>query len=175
LTPGGTGQGQPTESDTAGIFSINGGPANGPSGVNTCIPQPVIAEPSHHFDFAVDIEGTQAFVLPPSLVSSAGAAGWLSVTANYDTLLDAPTSGYNDSTALAIAPGSVFLIQALTFGCSSLPYQSQRYVYSKFIIDSINYTPYNAVTAPNGLTVYYRMVVDPVCGYTSLAAGIPPH
>jgi hypothetical protein len=162
-----------TQADTQAIFSINGGPANGPSAVNTCIPQPVIARPASLFDFAVDIEGTQAFVLPPSAVSSAGAAGWLSTDTAYDLIKEAPTIGYNDTTPLAIAPGSVFLIQAIKPGCSGLPYTSQHYIYSKFIIDSIHYYPYNPVTAPSGLTVYYRMVSDPICGYTSLAPGIP--
>ena len=45
-----------TQTDTEAIFSVNGGPANGPSAVNTCIPQPVIARPAALFDFAVDIE-----------------------------------------------------------------------------------------------------------------------
>lgn len=164
-----------TQTDTEAIFSVNGGPANGPSAVNTCIPQPVIARPAALFDFAVDIEGLQAFVLPPSAVSAAGAAGWVSTDTAYDLVETAPTLGYNDTTPLAIAPGSVFLIQAIKPGCSGLPYTTQHYIYSKFIIDSIHYYPYNPVTAPSGLTVYYRMVSDPICGYTSLAPGIPTH
>jgi hypothetical protein len=162
-----------TQFDTEAIFSINGGPANGPSAVNTCIPQPVIARPASLFDFAVDIEGTQAFVLPPSAVSSAGSAGWLSTDTSYDLISEAPTLGYNDTTPLPIAPGSVFLIQAVKPSCSTLPYTTQHYIYSKFIIDSIHYYPYNPVTAPAGLTVYYRMVADPICGYVSLLPGVP--
>jgi len=168
-----TGNGLPTIADTAGIFSINGGPPSGPSGVNTCTPAPVIAQPSALFDFVVDVEGTEAWVLPPKAVSSANSAGWRATTGAYDSITAAPTSGYNDSLPLPIAPGSVFFIQALKPGCALLSYQSQRYIYSKFIIDSIHYYPYNAVTAPAGLTVYYRMVVDPICGYTSLKPGIP--
>lgn len=176
LLPGGeTGQGVITQSDTNAIFSINGGPPNGPTGVNSCVPQPVLALPAAHFDFAVDIEGMQASVLPPSLVSSAGSAGWMSLDTTYELVTDAPTCCYNDSLPLLVAPGSVFLVQALTAGCSALPYQSQRYVYSKYVIDSIHYYPYNAVTAPSGMAVFYRMVTDPVCGYTSFATGIPPH
>jgi len=174
-TTGSSGVGITTQFDTAGIFSLNGGPANGPTGVNTCIPAPVIAEPPNHFDFAVDIEGTQATLLPPMVVSSAGSAGWLSLTTDFDSITDAPTIGYNDSTPLPIAPGSVFMIQAVTAGCSLLPYTTQHYVYSKFIIDSVHYYPYNALSAPDGLTVYYHMVSDPICGYTSFQAGIPPH
>ena len=164
-----------TFADTNTLFSINGGPPNGASGVNTCGPQPVIARPISLFDFAVDIEGTQAFVLPPQLVSSAGSAGWLSTDTAYDLLTEAPTTGYNDTTALLIAPGSVFMIQAIKPGCSGLPYTSQHYIYSKFIIDSIHYYPYNPTTAPAGQTVYYRMVSDPICGYTSFLPGIPTH
>ena len=63
--------GQTTIDDTAGIFSINGGPPSGPSAVNTCTPQAVTAVPTSHFDFAVDIDGVQAYVLPPRAVSSA--------------------------------------------------------------------------------------------------------
>ena len=161
--------------DTAGIFSLNNGPPSGPSGVNTCIPAPVRAIPGAFFDFAVTINGTNAFLLPPKTVSAAGAAGWISSTQAFVDVATAPTFGYNDSVPLAIAPGSVFLIQALSRGCAQLPYQTQRYVYSKFVIDSIHYYPYNAVTQPSGLVVYYRMVTDPTCGYVTLTAGIPPN
>jgi len=168
-----TGNGLPNIYDTAGIFSMNGGPPSGPSGVNTCTPAPVLAVPSALFDFVVNIDGTQAYVLPPHVVSAAGSAGWLPRTEDFDAVTAAPTAGYNDTVPLPIAPGSVFLIQAIKPGCSALPYTNQHYIYSKFVIDSIHYYAYNEITAPSGLTVYYRMVVDPICGYTSLLPGIP--
>ncbi len=164
-----------TIADTAAIFSINGGPASGPSGVNTCVPVPARTVPGSQFDFAVDVNDSQAFVLPPRLVSAARTAGWLSSTQPYDAISDAPTCCYNDSTPLLITAGTVFFIQSFQNACASLPAQSQRYIYSKFIIDSIHSYSYDAIAAPAGRTVYYRMRNDPICGYTSLAPGSPQH
>ena len=161
--------------DTAGIFSINGGPASGPNGVNTCVPVQARAVPGINFDFAVDVNDSQAFVLPPYLVSASRLAGWYSTTQPYDAVSDAPTYGYNDSMPLLIAPGSVFLIQSFQRTCTVLPSTTQHYIYSKFIIDSIHYYAYDGATAPAGQTVYYRMRNDPICGYTSLAPGAPQH
>lgn len=170
----GSGNGLATVHDTQAVFSLDGGPPSGPSAINTCTPTPVQAVPGSFFDVAIDIQGTQAYALPPHAVSSAGAAGLDTTTQTWDQVTEAPASGYNDSTALAIGPGTVFLVQAQPRNCQLLPYQNQRFLYSKILIDSIHYYPFNAVTAPSGLTVYYEILVDPVCGYRSLAPGIPP-
>jgi len=50
---------------------------------------------------------------------------------------------------------------------------SQQFIYSKIVIDSINYTPFDAFTNPAGNTIYFRIVVDPNCGFRSFKEGRP--
>ena len=70
--------------------------------------------------------------------------------------------------------GSTFYVQSFNVSCRNQGLVNRKYYYAKFVIDSINYTPYNAVSNPKGRTIYYRMVTDPNCGFTSLEPGIPP-
>jgi hypothetical protein len=108
-------------------------------------------------------------------VGASGTAGLLLTTQAYDALTDAPTSGYNDSLPLLIKGGTVFFVQSLSFNCTTQALLGRRYIYSKIIVDSINYSAYDPNSAPAGRTLYYRMVVDPNCGFISLEPGLPTH
>jgi hypothetical protein len=165
-----------TIADTAGVFALTGAPESGPTAVNTFVPQPVRAVPTENFDVAFDIVGdTQAIALPVHNVYIGASAGIQLSTEPYDALTDAPTVGYNDSVNVNIKAGTVFLIQSFSYGCTTQASTYQRYIYSKFVIDSVHYYPYNEVSAPAGRTIYYRMRNDPNCGFTSLEPGLPTH
>jgi hypothetical protein len=173
--------------DTAGVYALTGAPESGPTAVATLIalggsvfgPSPVRAVPGTRFDVAFDIRDTVALALPPMLVGFqpfSAFNGFLQLSSQpYDSMSVAPTDGYSDSTPIVIHAGSSFYVQSLTTNpaCTAQSVQARRYIYSKFHIDSINFAPYDPVTSPNGRTIYYRMVVDPNCGFLGLDAGIP--
>ncbi len=171
--------------DTAGVYALTGAPESGPTGVATLTllgpsfygPSPVRAVPGAHYDVVFDIHDTTAVALPPGLVGFTGAltAGLQISLQPYDSMLVSPTLGYSDSTAITIHAGTRFYVQSLTSNptCSVQSVAARRYIYSKFIIDSINFSPYDPITAPNGRTIYYRMVVDPNCGFLGLDTGVP--
>jgi hypothetical protein len=92
----------------------------------------------------------------------------------YDSMFTAPTLGYDDSMPMPIRAGTRFYMQSVASFCTATQTVTARlYIYAKFVIDSINFAPYDPITAPNGRTIYYRMVVDPNCGFLGLGPGIP--
>ena len=165
--------------DTAAVFGFTGAPLDGPTALNTFVPRVVRADPSQSydvvFDFRVDAatNDTFAVILPPRAVGTFGSAGIQKSTAEYSTIVQAPTHGYNDSTATRIDSGDVVLIQARSSGCANQIVEQRRFVYSKLVIDSIRTPPYDQVTRPTGNTIYFRLRVDPNCGFISLADGLP--
>jgi hypothetical protein len=165
--------------DTAAVFGLTGAPLNGPTALNTFVPRVVRADPSQSydvvFDFRVDpaTNDTFAVLLPPRAVGTFGSAGIQKDSADYSAILQAPTSGYNDSTATRIDSGDVVLIQARAAACASQLLEQRQFIYSKLVVDSIRTPPYDPVTRPTGNTIFFRMRVDPNCGFISLADGIP--
>jgi hypothetical protein len=126
------------------------------------------------FDIKPDQAGQPtAYIYPPRAVGLFGSAGVIKATQSYDQVTQAPVSGYNDSTAVPIKAGDVLLIQAASYACAGQLISARRFIYSKLMIDSVNYTPYNADTNPGGNTIYFHMRVDPNCGFISFASGLP--
>jgi hypothetical protein len=168
-----------TQFDTAGLFALTTAPESGPTAIDVLVlgvgPRAVRAVPGDNFDVAFDLLGTQAIAYPTHAISPASgyAAGIVKSTLAFDAVTVAPTSGYNDSTAIDIQPGNVIVVQSFSAACASQPLVARKYIYAKIIIDSVNLTPYDPITAPAGRTLYYRIVSDPNCGYTSLEPGIP--
>jgi hypothetical protein len=159
--------------DTAGVYAFTGAPESGPTGVSTLTllglnfygPTPVRAVPGAHFDVVFDIvNDTQAVARPPRNVGYTPTynSGMQATLTPYDSMFTAPTLGYDDSMPMPIRAGTRFYMQSVASFCTA-----------KFVIDSINFAPYDPITAPNGRTIYYRMVVDPNCGFLGLGPGIP--
>jgi len=90
-----------------------------------------------------------------------GNAALVRSTEAYDALLLAPTTGYDDTEALAIVAGDVVVIRALSAACAG---RINQFIYSKLVIDSVNVA---------NRTIHFRMRVNPNCGFRSFAPGVP--
>ena len=163
--------------DTNQVFFITGAPLSGLTAIDASFPRPMRAEflPGYRWDVVFDLVNGQAVALPPAAVSIYGTAGFRVDSTPYDQILNAPTTGYRDSLIIHVQAGSVFLVQTLTYetDCVNQTAVSNRYLYSKIMVDSIHYQPFDPITAPNGGLVYYHMLVDPNCGNTALNYGYP--
>jgi hypothetical protein len=173
--------------DTLAVYGLSEGPANGPSAVVTCpltplgrcTPIAVRTDPSERYDVVFDIRTDSAgnrvaYVLPPRAVGLFGSAGLIKDTARrYEEILQAPSSGYDDSTGVAVKPGDVILVQAQSAQCAGQLVAARQFIYSKLVIDSVNTSPYDPFANPAGSSIYFRIRVDPNCGFLSFADGIP--
>lgn len=165
--------------DTLALYGLSEAPANGPTGINTFVPRAVRADPSQNYDILFDIRpdstgARAAYILPPRAVGLFGSAGIIKdSTESFEAITQAPVRGYDDSTAVPIKAGDVLLVQAASFACASQLITDRRVIYSKIVIDSVNYSPFDPDTNPAGSTIHLRMRVDPNCGFISFADGLP--
>jgi hypothetical protein len=169
--------------DESSVYALTGAPPSAPTavtilglvGLDLEGPGVMRAVPSNPVDVVFDIVGTQAKALPTKVVFASQFFGaLLASTQPYDAMTAAPTCCYADTIPMNISAGTTFYVQSFNSNCSAQGVQNRRYVYAKFLIDSINYTPFNAISNPSGRTIYYHTVTDPNCGFTSLEPGIPP-
>ncbi len=165
--------------DTLAVYGLSEAPTNAPTALNTFGPQLVTTSPTTHYDLVFDIRpdsagNLQAYALPPKAVASFGSAGLVvDSTQPFEAIASAPNVPYNDSTIVPLKPGTVLIVQAMSSACSVQLVASQQFIYSKIVIDSINYTPFDEFTNPAGNTIYFRIVVDPNCGFRSFKEGRP--
>ena len=166
--------------DTLAVYGLSAVPPTAPTALNTFDGVVVRTDPSQHFDVVFDIRedpetgDTTAFVLPPRAVGGFSTAGILKDTRSFDEITRAPTSGYNDSTAVPIKAGDVLLVQAASYACGGQVISARLYIYSKMVIDSIKVSPpFDDETNLGGSTIYFRLRVDPNCGFVSFEDGLP--
>jgi hypothetical protein len=166
--------------DTLVVYGLSAVPPEAPTALNTFDGIAVRTDPAQNYDVVFDIRvdpesgDTTAYVLPPRAVGGFSTAGIRKETRAFDEIERAPTSGYNDSTAVPIQAGDVLLVQAASYACRGQIISARLYIYSKIEIDSIKASPpFDAATNPAGSTIYFRMRADPNCGFVSFADGVP--
>lgn len=153
-----------TVRDTLVVYSVNGSPPALPSALNTATRQVMRAGDDVSFDIAFDAESEQRAVLIPARVLTGRLGtdrpvGIRVLDESFDALTAAPSAGYVYDSVTVVAPGQTVVIQAYTGYCA-LDFSKQ--IYSKLVIDSIR-----------AETIYFRIHVDPNCGFRSFAPGIP--
>lgn len=166
--------------DTLVVYGLSAVPPNAPTALNTFDGRVVRTDPSEHFDvvfdFRVDTEtgDTTAYALPPAAVGGFSTAGIIKDSRSFDEIGRAPTTGYDDSTAVPIKAGDVLIVQSASYACAGQLIASRLYIYSKLVIDSVHASPpFDDEHNPGGSTIYFRIRVDPNCGFVSFADGLP--
>lgn len=122
-----------------------------------------------NFDFAVDRAADgRTRLLPAKLLAGLEGTGRLLrvgiqvVTTPFDSLRSAPNSGtYQRDSVTVVGPGQTFVVEAEPASCLS---NARTFLYAKFVVDSVS-------AATGG--VYVRAVINPNCGFRSLAPGRP--
>ena len=168
-----------TITDTLSVYGLTDAPPNGPTAINTFGPSIVSTSVTSHYDIVFDIRpdsagNPQAYALPPRAVATFGSAGFVvDSTQAFDAIQFAPNVPYNDSTIVPLKPGTIVIVQALSSACTVQVVAAEQFIYSKIIIDSVNYSPFDPFTNPDGNTIHFRITVDPNCGFRSFKPGLP--
>lgn len=159
----------PTSVDTLSVFALSGTPPSYPSGLSILARQRVRVDGFGAFDVALDIDAAgNAVVYPIKLVVGAGGTrpvGLQKIAADFETVLEAPNTGYNNDLPVVLAPGETVAIQSAHNGDRDIcQFALSPYLYAKVGLDSVDLAT---------RTLYVRMGVDPNCGFRSFASGIP--
>ena len=159
----------PTFVDTLTVFALTGTPPSYPSGLSIVLRQPVRVDGFANFDVAFDIDAAgNAIIYPVKFVVSAGGSrpvGLLKLPAAFESVLEAPSTGFETDTFFAVAPGETVVIQSAHNVTGDVcQFALSPYIYAKIAVDSVNLA---------SRTLYLRQGLDPNCGFRSFAAGIP--
>lgn len=147
------------------LFALSGTPVLTPSAYSMINLAEVRVDLSTNFDFALDIRdtvgGPQAFLIPRGGLGFVADGGLQHSAIAFDSLLLAPTEGYERVQLTPIDSGDVLLAASRLQSCD-FAIVSPRY--AKLLVVSIDYANRNAVI---------RVFIDPNCGYRGLGPGIP--
>ena len=149
--------------DTVRLYALRGTDLVRPSGYDLPSNATVRTDQAA-FDFAFDLDGRgTALIYPAGALGLTKEPGIVKMTAPFDSVISAPSSGYVDSVAVSIPPGTVFVARSRIFslGCSfagSLPR------YGKFHVLSVD-------SVARSLTM--EALVNQNCGYRDLRPGLP--
>lgn len=153
-----------TVGDTLVVYSLSGSPLGYPTALSTPFLQVMRAEGDLSFDVAFDIVGDSVALIPVQLLIGANpgrAVGILDTAATFDSVTAAPRRGYNDSTVTYLGRGGVAILEAESAYCQ---FDLSRVVYSKLVIDDFD---------PVTREIFFRLHVDPNCGFRSFLPGVP--
>ncbi len=160
----------PTSVDTLSVFALSGTPPSYPSGISILARQAVRVDGFASFDVALDIDDAgNAVIYPVKLVvASPGGSrpvGLQKVAGTFETIAEAPKTGFEADSALVMLPGEVVVIQSAHNSSGDLcQFALNPNLYAKFAVDSVHLAP---------RTLYLRLGLDPNCGFRSFATGIP--
>ena len=157
--------------DTLSVFALSGTPPNYPSGLALLSRQPVHVDGFATFDVAFDINPAgNAVIYPVKMIVASGSprpVAMLKISEAFDAVTEAPKTGYQADSALVALPGETIVVQAAhNAGADLCQFAINPNIYAKIAVDSVNLT---------SRTIYFRMGLDPNCGFRSFAEGLPSH
>ncbi|HET8771230.1 MAG TPA: hypothetical protein VFM71_09645 [Gemmatimonadaceae bacterium] len=147
-------------------WALSDAPPEYPSGF--LVPQMAVVPVGSEgdFDIAFDIDETgRLVVLPVSKVVQPLAGqrriGFIRIDEPYNTVIEAPLTGWAYDTSIVVNPGGAFLARVQTRFCQ---FELRQDIYAKFFVDSV-------IPAERRVKLVAR--IDPNCGYRSLLLGVP--
>ena len=121
------------------------------------------------FDIAFDVDGAGKVVLIPQrrLLTAAGSrsVGLLKSSVPFEQLFEAPRGNYQfDTVAVTVSRGETVVLQTQTPGCLNDARGASPVLFSKLVVDSVQ---------AGTQAIFFRLVVDPNCGFRSFRSGVP--
>jgi uncharacterized protein YqfA (UPF0365 family) len=144
------------------------------TGTSTAVPNAIDflaglrrADASFDFDVAFDLDSAGKIVLYPvraiagPIVQTVPArVGLQTVSGSYESVLEAPQTGYDTLSVRTITPGTTVVVEKVDLLTGLCIYAlNGQSTYAKFVVDSVNLTTRQ---------LYVRSVTDANCGFRSL-------
>jgi hypothetical protein len=154
--------------DTVSLYALTRTPVSLPSGYSISGRQTVRTEVGASFDFAFDIDTTGRPVLLPTGPLKLGQQSGIRLSAqDFDSILFAPTTGFNVDSAQLVHENTVLLVMTRATPCQSAVGFAAPY-YAKLHVLAIDTT-----STPNGRRIDFLILVDVNCGFRGLEQGLP--
>jgi hypothetical protein len=145
------------------LYAFTGAPVYGATAISF-LGGAKLTDATFAFDVAFDLDATGRPIVYPvraiasDLAGSVKRVGLQVVTGPFESVREAPQTGYDTLSAQTVAVGAVLAVELLDLNTCLYSLGGQT-LYAKLTVDSVN-------TATRRL--YARTVVDPNCGYRSV-------
>lgn len=148
------------------IAALTGADITAPAGLSLASRSVVRIDGVFDFDLAFDIDPAGKPVILPvarvgTPVGGTRLVGLQRTTTPYETLSEAPKSGYVFDSTMVFSLGAAIVVQSQASSCS---FSFTPYTFAKVRIDSINATT---------RTLYGHTLINLNCGFRQLTPGLP--
>lgn len=148
------------------VWAMSGTPASYPSAVYVADASAARLDDDGVFDLAFDLDAEgRVMVLPVSRVVSPVSGSRLvefqRASGPFNTVVEAPRSGWKADSLLLVAEGQTFLVKVAQSYCA---FDIRQEIFGKFVVDSI---------IPDERRIRISARVNPNCGFRSLLSGVP--
>lgn len=164
--------GLPVSEQRVILFALSGTPVNTHSAYSMLSLGLARTDQTNDYDFAFEIGpadklgvgasgDTVAVLLPRGSLGFPADGGFQADERPFDEILLAPESGYDEERPAVIVEGSVYIVSSRRQQCN---FGFVRPRYAKLWVELLDLAE---------RVVWLRVVIDPNCGYRSLAPGFP--
>jgi hypothetical protein len=155
--------------DTLIVFPLRGSPLSAPIALDLFFVESIrLGQAERRPDVVVDTSGSGVLLYPSQLIIDSdvlpASTAFLEVTTNFDSIPEALTSGYQDTTAVAVSVGETVLVRAGNVCFGGFP--GRDFFYSKLQLLEIT-------TSSGFRSARFRIRSNPNCGFRSFADGLP--
>jgi hypothetical protein len=152
--------------DTLSLYALHGTPVSTPSAYAIEIRSAVRTDQGQGFDFAFDIDTAgRAVLLSTGALKLGRQSGVQIATTPFDSILIAPTGGYQLDSAVVVDSNTVVILHSRSLTCT---YGIAGVFYAKLHVLKIDRSP-----ADTGRRMDFEILTDLNCGYRGLAPGLP--
>jgi hypothetical protein len=151
--------------DTLTVFPLRGSPLSAPTALDLFALRTLRVGDAALYDLAIDTAAGAAVLYPSQLIENGAAdTGVLEVTSAFESILEAPTSGYQDTAAVALAAGETAIVRGRNACTGGLP--GRDFFYAKVQLLELG-------SSSGFRTARFRIRTNPNCGFRSFADGLP--
>jgi hypothetical protein len=153
--------------DTLTVFPMRGSPLSAPTAIDLFSLRALrVGDGSGPYDLVIDTSAGAALVYPVQLIENNDLpnTGLLEVTSDFESILEAPTSGYQDTAAVTLVPGETIVVRGRN-ACSG-GFTGRDFFYAKVQLLEL-------ASSGGFRTARLRIRTNPNCGFRSFADGLP--
>lgn len=152
--------------DTLIVFPLRGSPLSAPTALDLFTLQTRrVGEANALYDLAIDTVAGAALLYPSQLIDNeAPRTGLLEVASTFESITEAPATGYQDTVAVAVSVGETVIVRARNLCAGGFP--GRDFFYAKVQLLELG-------TSGGFATARFRIRTNPNCGFRSFADGLP--
>ena len=152
--------------DTLTVFPLRGSPLSAPTALDLFTLRTLrVGEGNALYDLAVDTASGAAVMYPSQLIDNEAAdTGLLEVTSTFESITEAPSTGYQDTAAVTLSIGETVIVRARNLCTGGFP--GRDFFYAKVQLLEFG-------SSSGFATARFRIRTNPNCGFRSFADGLP--